>query len=265
MTETFVDTERVILRQINKKVAKEFIVRHHYSHRFSSCRYALGIYYLEEEDHPFFSGENESLIGVMIYGHPVLNRAIQSLTDDDSLETHEVLELTRLVILDGYGKNIESHAIAQSFKWLKENDPSVKILISYADPEYDHNGTIYQATNWLYQGMGYAKLMPNHSIKEHPDGPWIHSRTAAVKWGNRGLENLYDKIGHIFWRKEEPAKHRYIYFLCSKGEKKRLLKKLKTPIFPYPDKDFEWNPPIERIELIDGEPKVLVEDDERIR
>jgi hypothetical protein len=42
-------------------------------------------------------------------------------------------------------------------------------------------------------------------------------------------------IGHTFWRKEETAKHRYIYFLCNKKEKKRILNNLRMPIMSYED------------------------------
>jgi len=252
-----VDTSKVSLRQITKAVAKDFIVKHHYSHRFSSCRYALGVFYEENEEHLFFGGKNEKLIGAMVYGHPVCNKAVDSITSDASLSLDSVLELTRLVIFDGYGSNIESFVIAQSFRWLKENDPAVTVLISYADPEEHHAGTIYQATNWLYQGMGASKLMPDYSIKETPDGPWIHSRSVGARWGSKNLQKLAETIGHIFWRKEESSKHRYIYFLCNKREKKQILKKLKLPIVSYPDANEKWEPPIQEVRLVNGKVEVV--------
>ena len=45
---------KVSVREISKKIAKEMIVKHHYSHAWSSCRYALGI---------FYETDNESIIG----------------------------------------------------------------------------------------------------------------------------------------------------------------------------------------------------------
>ena len=251
-----VDTNKVSLRQITKAVAKDFIVKHHYSHRFSSCRYALGVFYEEDEEHPFFEGVNEQLIGAMVYGHPVCNKAVDSITSDASLPLSGVLELTRLVILDCYGSNIESFVIGQSFRWLRHNAPEVKVLISYADPEEDHAGTIYQATNWLYQGLGASKLMPDYSIKETPDGPWIHSRSVGAKWGSKNLQRLAETIGHIFWRKEESAKHRYIYFLCDRREKRKIRKKLKLPVVPYPDSSNKWEPPIQEVRLVNGKVEV---------
>ncbi len=251
-----VDTDRVSVRQITKAVAKNFVIEHHYSHRFSSCKYALGVFYRDKEEHAFFGGDNEKLIGTIIYGHPVCNRAIQSITSDSSLELGSVLELTRLVIADNFGRNIESHVIASSFRWLKKNAPEIKVLISYADPEQNHAGTIYQATNWLYQGLGASKLMLDYSIRLHDDGPWIPSRTVTSRFKSKNLKRLAETIGHKFYRKEEASKHRYLYFLCGKREKKELLKKLKFPLQPYPDPNTKWTPPIHTIELVNGEVKL---------
>ncbi len=233
METSFVDISRVSVREISKAVARDFIEKHHYTHKFSSTRYALGIFYREETEHMFFAGENEQLIGCMTYGHPVSNRTVDSIVD--GLELDEVLELTRLVCLDGYGKNLESFVIAQSFEWMRQNDKRVKVLVSYADPEQAHTGGIYRATNWIYQGCGYSKLMPDFSLRLKEDDLWIHSRTVGAKFGNKNVENLAKTIGHTFWRKEETAKHRYIYFLCGKKEKKQMMKKLKIPVIPYND------------------------------
>jgi hypothetical protein len=248
----YVDTSNVIVRQITKAVARDFIIQHHYSHRFSSCRYALGIYYEEKEEHPFFSGTNEKLIGALIFGHPVCNKTVDSITADASLHLDDVLELTRLVILDGYGSNIESFCLGQSFRWLKKHAPNIKVLVAYADPEYGHDGTIYKASNWIYQGIGASKLMPDYQVRLFPDSKWIHSRTVGAKFGPKNLRKLAEKIGHKFWRKEETSKHRYIYFLCNKKEKKEIMKKLKLPIVPYP-KWTSMKPLIQEIEIINND------------
>ena len=259
METTFVDKSRVTVREISKNVARDFIEAHHYTHKFSSTRYALGVFYVEDTEHMFFAGANEKLIGCMTYGHPVSNRTVDSITD--GLELDEVLELTRLVCLDGYGKNLESFVIAQSFDWMKKNDPKVKVLVSYADPEQAHTGGIYRATNWLYQGCGYSKLMPDYSIRINEDDLWTHSRTVGARWGNKSVENLAKSIGQTFYRKEETAKHRYIYFLVGKKEKKRMMKNLKIPVFSYNEikpytqliqKVHVKDGVVERIEILQG-------------
>ena len=106
----FVDTSKVSVREISKSIAKDMIERNHYSHKWTSCRYALGIFYQEKSDNAFFAGVNEKLIGCLVYGHPVGREAISSISD--LVGTDNVLELTRLWIADNYGKNIESYSIS---------------------------------------------------------------------------------------------------------------------------------------------------------
>jgi len=158
------------------------------------------------------------------------------------------LELTRLFIHDDYGKNIESYSIAQSFKWLKKYDEKVKVLISYADPDRLHLGGIYKATNWMYQGAG-LNLMPNFSISLTNPYEWIHSRTVSATFKSHNVEKLKATIGHTFWRRQEPEKHRYIYFLGNKRENKKYMKTLKYELKPYPTNAEEYLPTVEEIKV----------------
>lgn len=246
----FVNTNKVSVRPIEKSVAKKLIVDNHYSQRWSHCRYALGIFY-EDDEHHFFDGA-EKLIGCLVYGHPIGNRTVASIvTISDVLNYENTLELTRLWIADGYGKNIESYALSLSFRWLKKNSPT-KVLISYSDPEYGHSGIIYQATNWLYQG-NELNLVYGHYFRFEPDGEWIHKRTVHNTRKTIDLKTLIESNrGKPVWRKVEAHKHRYLLFLCSKRERKYLTQNLKHPILPYPKNDI-FDPQIEKVELVGEE------------
>ena len=228
--EQILNKSKLSVREISKKLAKNMIVKHHYSHKWTSCRYALGIFYETDNQHSFFDETEEKLAGVAIYGYPVGRSAAASISPE--LDISEVLELTRLFIFDDYGKNTESISISKTFNWLKENAPDIKALISYSDPEQGHMGIIYQATNWIYQG-NKMRLMGNYGVKLTEDGDWMHSRTVFAKYGSHNLEHLKKKIGHTFWRKNETMKHRYLYLLCSKKDKKKIMKTLKHPPLPY--------------------------------
>lgn len=233
MTKTC-DTSKVTIREIPKSTAKRMIKKFHYTHSFSSCRFALGIFYRKDTKHRFFDTEDEELIGCMSYGYPVGRSVVGSIfSDDRMLTTKNILELTRLFIHDGYGKNIESYSISQSFKWLKQNAKDIKVLVSYADPTVKHNGSIYQATNWLYQGEG-LNLMPNYSVSLTKPYNWIHSRTVFSRFGSHNIEKLGKAIGHTFWRMRELEKHRYVYFLGNKKENKLFISKLKYQKLTYP-------------------------------
>jgi len=234
--EQYVDTSKIYLQETDKKIVRKMIEKYHYSHRLSSCRYPLGVYYRKDNPHPFFKGEfEEEMVGSVSYGFPIGRRVLGSIfTEELGLETNNILELTRLFIHDGYGKNIESYVVGQSFQWLKENAPDIKVLISYADPEQNHAGGIYQATNWLYQGCGAIQLAPTFSLRLEEDGEWIHSRTVYSMYGSSDPKKLIPAIGKTFWLKKESSKHRYLYFLGTKKENRLYRKMLKHPLMPYP-------------------------------
>ena len=244
LNKLYCDTSRVSVREISSAVAKEIIVKKHYTHAWTACRYALGIFYRTDESNAV--GDSHKLIGCLVYGFPVGARAANSVSD--SITKDNILELTRLYCDDGYGSNIESYALGQSFKWFRENDKMIKILISYADNGQEHLGGIYQATNWIYQGMNTdIALMPNYGISLSNDPyKWIHSRTVFSMWGSGNLEALRIAIGKDgykeFWRREEPPKHRYVQILAQdKKEKKDLMKRLKHEIRPYPKDTASYN------------------------
>jgi len=200
---------------IDKAIAKELIVANHYTHKWSSCRYALGLF-LDDE-----------LQGVAVYGFPVGRQVVKSITPH--LKNQDVLELTRLWLKDEAPKNSESFFIGQTFKWLKENT-NTKVLISYADPMADHLGTIYQATNWLYQGNN---TMLVKGYLHRLNGEWMHPRSVVAKYGTVKTSKLLE-IDPEYERKELKKKHRYIYILTDKREKKKILATLKHPVLPYP-------------------------------
>jgi len=231
--ESYVDKSRVSIRPIDKRIARDMIEKNHYSGRLSSCRYPLGLFYEEDSQHQFFD-KNEKLIGVACYGFPVGRRVVGSIFSEEVIQNKNILELTRLFIHDGYGKNIESLAISLSFKWMKEFAENIKVLISYADPEQSHDGAIYQATNWIYQGCGDFQLAPTYSLRVNEDDDWMHSRSVYSKYGSAAPENLKKAIGRDFWLKKEASKHRYIYFLGNKRENRHFKKMMKHPMMDYP-------------------------------
>ena len=233
METSYVDKSRVSLRPIDKRIARDMIEKNHYSGRLSSCRYPLGVFYEEDSQHQFFD-KNEKLIGVACYGFPVGRRVVGSIFKEEIIENRNILELTRLFIHDGYGKNIESLVISLSFKWMKQHAPNIKVLISYADPEQSHDGAIYQATNWIYQGCGDFQLAPTYSLRVNEEDDWMHSRSVYSKYGSAAPENLKKAIGRDFWLKKEASKHRYIYFLGNKKENRHFKKMMKHPIMDYP-------------------------------
>ena len=62
-----------------------------------------------------------------------------------------LLELSRLWSPDGLEPNYLSAFLARCIRGIRETR-AADALVSYADPEVGHTGTIYQATNWAYMG-----------------------------------------------------------------------------------------------------------------
>jgi len=95
------------------------------------------------------------LIGTIIYGSPKppATKFVEPVAPKE-----EVLEIKRLFIEDRFdSKNMESFVISHSLKLIKQEFPSVKIIITFADESQGHMGTIYQATNAIYLGKSGGK------------------------------------------------------------------------------------------------------------
>ena len=230
----YCNTSKLSIREINKKTAKKMIVENHYSHLWTKCSVALGIFYETGNEHAFFDEAEEKLIGVCVFGDPVGRSSGESISP--LIDRAEVFELTRLFIFDGYGNNIESWFISQSMNWLRKNRPHIRALVSYADPKEGHPGTIYQATNWIYQGIIGNTTW---SFKFNENDRWKHGRTIFPYYGTNDIEKIQRQVKEPFWIRKEPRKHRYIYLLTSKKYRKKIMKNLKYPILDYPkSRDF---------------------------
>jgi len=199
---------------IDTNLAKKLIKENHYSHSWTPSRYSLGL----------FDGEN--LIGVAVYGFPVGRQTVKSITPN--LENKDVLELKRLWLVDEAPKNSESYFIGKTFDWLRKNT-NIKVLVSYSDPMANHLGTIYQATNWLYQGnnlsLGQGYL---HKI----NGKLANQRSVCVVYKTIKREELL-KIDPNYERVKIKKKHRYVYILHKK-DRKKIISELKHKPMPYP-------------------------------
>jgi hypothetical protein len=202
------------IKLIDKNIAKELIINNHYSHKWTSCRYAIGLF------------DKDELIGVAVYGFPIGRQTIKSICA--SLTNDDVLELTRLWLKDEAPHNSESYFIGKTFQWLR-NNTNIKVLISYSDPMQNHLGIIYQATNWWYQGNA-TMLIQGYLHFIH--GEWMHPRSVVAKYGTIKSEELL-KIDPNYKRLKMKNKHRYIYVLHNR-DRKGILETLKHPIIPYP-------------------------------
>lgn len=203
------------ISEISKDKAQQMIVREHYLHRKAPCSQAFGL----------IDRETKDIKGVIMYGTP----SSASLRKGICGEKHKdnVIELTRLWISDDVGKNAESYLIGNTLKKV-----SKEIIVSYAEDKQGHIGTVYQATNWIYTGMSAKHLDWKVKGMEH-----IHSTTLFDKY--KTVENIKSTFGDMAYKEERPRKYRYVYFNCSKGRKKYLMKALRYKVLEYPKKEKE--------------------------
>jgi hypothetical protein len=178
-----------------------------------------------------FNNKNE-WCGVILYGTGANN----NLATEYNLKQGNVLELVRMA-LNGKHEST-SKALAISLKLIKHKIPLCKLIISYADKDQNHNGIIYQATNWYYVGT---------SMQNTTDSSWIiqgkryHGRIISdwvkQKGGLNGLSRkefltkYYDKNAIEYITK---GKIKYIYPLD-----KTLIPLCRSLSKPYPKQAVE--------------------------
>jgi len=214
--------EKYNVNRISVSVAKELITLHHYSHSWTTCKHAIGLL------------KDDCVVGVAVYGNPVGRLAAQSISP--FVKENEVLELTRLWVADSEGKNSESWFLGKTFDWIKKHDNQIRVLLSYTDPSQGHKGTIYQATNWLYQGdvRGTEYFLYKIGNKH------MHPRTAFSTYGTNDIVELKKIIPNIETIILE-QKLRYIYILDKKN-RNHIISTLKHPIKKYDKFIVEKNP-----------------------
>jgi len=178
---------------------KKMVEQHHYSKSVRGLKvsFCFGLF------------DNDEMIGALIFGQ-LSTTAWRKYGDREK----DVLELRRMVCVPEAPKNCCSFLISKAIKYIRRNSDA-KILVSYADPFYDHCGIAYQAANWDYVGC----TAPDMLLRD-PDGKMYHSRAARTKYKGvlkpfaKRLQNL-DSVG-LIERVEVPGKHIYTFSLTGR-------------------------------------------------
>lgn len=179
-----------------------WLLKKHYAKRVPSVAYAYGLYV-----------ENE-LRGVVTYGIPANNNL-------NVVAGFPCLELNRLCVEDDAPKNSSSTLVGRSLKMV----PAPTVVVSYADRDQGHVGYIYQATNWIYTGMGAG------DVEFEKDGKRSHRKALFNIFGT-GSRAVLEANGYV--AVPVTAKHRYVYFVGTKRQKKEMAAALSWQTMPYP-------------------------------
>lgn len=234
-----IENKKYYIDLINSSKAYQFTSSYHYSGvGFKKAILNEGIY----------RKKDNKLVGVLQWGCSFQDAIRLDRYVKDKINKEEYLELNRFCMADEEGKNSESQAISLGIKWIEQNRPDIRLLVSYAGRKEGNYGYIYQATNWEYLGYFISNgFWLVDGEERHQITLWYrHS-----KYGNPNLTmpedlcNMYSDVRQT-WTKQ------FIYV-------KRLDKTLTlaSPILPYPKPSNEF--PIQIKEKIYKENKNLLD------
>ena len=197
----------IILKRATREAVQYACMKFHYAKAVPSSPYAYNVY-----------TEGGVWCGCVIFGPG----ASPNLGVSVGLKQGEYLELVR-VALNGQ-QPCTCEVVAAALRQVHRDAPEVKIIISFADKDQNHFGTIYQATNWIYLGDFGVKRAQSYII----NGKKYHNKTIH----DRGLskEQLL-KIDPNMVEVSSLGKRKYIYVFD-----KKLRREWSKKAQPYPKK-----------------------------
>jgi hypothetical protein len=143
--------------------------------------------------------------GVVIFSRGANN----NIAAPYGLTQTECVELTRIALWKH--QTPVSRILTIALRFLERNNPGLRLIVSYADPEQNHHGGIYQATNWYYIGLSGC----SESVLFR--GRWQHKRTVdSIRGNHKGL---------LF--RETTGKHKYLMPLDE--EMRKQIEPLRQP------------------------------------
>ena len=133
---------------VDREEVQPLIEKWHYTHSINGVNsaYCFGLY------------DGDKLIGGAILGQPAIPNTLKCYSENGK---YKLLEIRRFVCVDNTPKNTESYFLGHIQRWLKKNT-DVERILSYADSDQGHNGTIYKATNFKY--IGQTQPQRNRSL-----------------------------------------------------------------------------------------------------
>lgn len=156
--------------------------------------------------------ENKKFVGVVVFGHG----ANPQIGSPYELTINECVELTRIALKPNHASQV-SRIVRLALKFIKESQPKLRLIVSYADQAQGHHGGVYQAGNWIY--VGSMKGVPSLLYK----GKIWHAKALRTSFPN--LKHSDSSVIKV------PAgdKHKYLMPL-DEEMRKRILPLAK----PYP-------------------------------
>lgn len=189
-----------------------FAVRQfHYSHSLPAGRLVtLGAW------------ERETFVPERFFGAIVFGRGASSeIGSPFGLRQSQVCELCRVAL--GPHTAPTSQVVSIAIRLLRRFCPGLRSIISYADPEHGHVGTLYQAMNWLFIGC------TNRESLIRLNGRLLHPRTVASRYRTRSIDWLRHHVAADAAHVRTLPKFRYVLPLDA-----AMREQLAPRVQPYP-------------------------------
>jgi hypothetical protein len=113
--------------------------------------------------------DDGAFIGAVVFGRG----ASSEIHSPFGLDQSQVCELCRVAL--GPHRAPTSKIVALSVRLLRKQSPGLRLIVSYADPQAGHVGTLYQACGWLYLGTTHRESLIRLN------GTLIHPRTITSR------------------------------------------------------------------------------------
>ena len=190
-----------MVKKVDRSDIRAFIEKHHYSKSINGC--------IADYCYALYNGDE--MIGAMFFGRMAMANQWKRFSDKEN----EVIELRRLCCIDDTPKNTESFFIGKSLKLLRK-EWGRKIVVSYADKEYGHEGTIYKASNFKMVGEIKGAKVILYKGKKYHDKTIRTTYKGKLKPFALEIKNAL-LSGEAIYKKTQ-GKYTYVYFL--KGNRK---------------------------------------------
>ena len=183
-----------VVRRVSRKDITPLLEKWHYSKSINGCisDYCYALY------------DGDDMKGAMFFGRMAMRNQYRRFCDNEK----DVIELRRLACIDDTPKNAESYFIGRALRLLRR-DWGGKLVVSYADKEFGHAGTIYKASNFkkLEDIKGARVIMF--------EGRRYHDKTIRTKYKGKlkpFAKRIKDALenGEAYYKKTK-GKHTYVY------------------------------------------------------
>lgn len=160
--------------------------------------------------------EDGRFIGVILFSRG----ANKSIASPYGMTQFEVCELTRIAMREHATPVTRMVSIA--IKMLKKSNPKLRLIVSYADVDQGHEGKIYKAGNWYYEGLFNAGSMGAFIV----NGKKVHPKTIHSQYGkgSQRLPFLHKYVDPNATKFITKGKHKYLYVL-DESIRERIAKK----------------------------------------